>query len=172
MVPPLQVSSVDKGPPRADARGRRRGGRCLRWPARTAGNAVSPSFRKTKVRLSPSPIWAVVRGPRVPFQLLQPGFFHEHDHGPLELRPGFPGTKIRPRSKPRGAIAEHAQGQRPGFDRRPAPLPAIARKKSFAPTLSVSSISCRERRAGLSAWRDRPFGEGRHHGHRLRNGGR
>jgi hypothetical protein len=24
----------------------------------------------------------------------------------------------------------------------------------------------------LSAWRDRPFGAGRHHGHRLRNGGR
>lgn len=131
-----------------------------------------PRFEKRRLDSLPHRFGRWFDGRASLFQLLQPGFFHEHDHGPLELRPGFPGMKIRPRSKLRGAIAEHVQGQGPGFDRCPAPPPAIARRKSFAPTSSVSSISCRERRAGLSAWRDRPFGVGRHHGHRLRNGGR
>lgn len=47
-------------------------------------------FRKTRTRLSPTPIWAVVRAPRVPFPTSATSFFHEHDHGPLEPLFGFP----------------------------------------------------------------------------------
>jgi hypothetical protein len=77
------------------------------------------------------------------------------------------GAASRPERSP---SAFEVRGQA-STDARRLPLRLLA-GKSFAPTSSASSISRRGSRVGPPAWRDRlPFA-GRHHGHRLRNGGR